>query len=311
LATKCTEDRGVVREIFMEETMDDHRREALLKEYGEVCANFRLLTDIRFKLLTLLPVATAAGAAFAAAAFKGENSVGAFAFSVFGLVATIGLVTYNTRNDQLYDELVGRAASIERSLGLPDGAFANRPYAWLSIPLVGTSWKVDHRTGVATIYIASIAFWIFTLLESLLSTLASLPAPQASQFAPIAALGLAIVATWGAVRLITHQKQRRRNEMRRLAAEAVQKASSTDFDFSRAAENRELIELCVELSDEKYKTIEARAQFYARDSSGYYLPTVPKEQAACHLVALLTHLPPGWLFDCVTNRLLGSVPTRE
>src|ERR1700751_3073124 len=32
----------------MEVTMDDHRREALLKEYGEVSNNFRLLTDIRF-----------------------------------------------------------------------------------------------------------------------------------------------------------------------------------------------------------------------------------------------------------------------
>jgi len=50
-----------------------------------------------------------------------------FALSLFGLVATIGLATYNARNDQLYFELVGRAAAIERSLDLPDGAFANSP----------------------------------------------------------------------------------------------------------------------------------------------------------------------------------------
>src|SRR3990172_1171906 len=123
--------------------MDDHRREALLKEYGEVSSNFRLLTDIQFKLLAFLPIATAA-----AAVFKGGSSgIVSFTLFLFGLVATIGLVTYNARNDQLYDELVGRAASIERSLGLPDGAFANRPRPWLTIRIPGVSWAVDHPTG--------------------------------------------------------------------------------------------------------------------------------------------------------------------
>jgi hypothetical protein len=48
--------------------MDATRREALLKEYSEVGSNFRLLTDIRFKLLGLLPIAAAA-----AAALKGDH----------------------------------------------------------------------------------------------------------------------------------------------------------------------------------------------------------------------------------------------
>ncbi len=194
--------------------MDDNRRGALIKEYGEVCNNFRTLTDIRFKLLGLLPIATAAGAAF-----KGEHPDSlSSVFSLFGLIATIGLVTYNTRNDQLYDELVGRAAFIERSLGLADGAFASRPHAWLifrfrDIKIIETfmkkfiekglalaesalarhphiwlisrlisllrnikewrniEWKVDHRTGVGTIYVACIAFWIFLVLNPLLLAL--------------------------------------------------------------------------------------------------------------------------------------------
>jgi hypothetical protein len=103
--------------------MNATRRNALLKEYSEVGDNFRLLTDIRFKLLTLLPIAAAAAAAIKHDALGTQ----AFGLSLFGLVATLGLATYNARNDQLYDELVGRAASIERSLGLPDGYFANRP----------------------------------------------------------------------------------------------------------------------------------------------------------------------------------------
>ena len=96
--------------------------------------------------------------------------------------------------------------------------------------------------------------------------------------------------------------------MRSLAAEAVQKALSTNL--SRAVEDPALIGLCSKLGHRKREIIKGRAQFYAaidRDTTSYYLPCVSKEQAACHLVALLTDLPPQWLFDCATNRR-GNMP---
>jgi hypothetical protein len=292
--------------------MDDHRREALLKEYGEVSSNFRLLTDIRFKLLAFLPIVTAA-----AAALKSESfGIGSFTLSLFGLVATIGLVTYNARNDQLYDELVGRAASIERSLGLPDGAFANRPHPWLTIHLLGVSWRVDHGTGVGIIYAASISLWLFGLLSPVLELarrtylhlgLWHFTVSDPSAWVQGVALTLAVLGTYVAAKLITLQRKGRVEEMRSLAARAVEKALS--LDLSGAAKDAELVELCARLCGAQAGIISARASFYATidpESLAHYLPRGSREHAASHLVALLTDLPPRWLFDCATNRR-GSV----
>jgi len=71
--------------------MTDDRRETLLKEYTEVGQTFRLLTDIRFKLLAFLPLA--AGVAGAVVS-RTTPQPATLAFSVFGLVVTLGLITY-------------------------------------------------------------------------------------------------------------------------------------------------------------------------------------------------------------------------
>jgi hypothetical protein len=286
--------------------MDDDRREALLKEYGEVSSNFRLLTDIRFKLVALLPIASAA-----AAAFKGDSpGFGAFVLSLFGLAATIGLVTYNTRNDQLYDELVGRAASIERSLGLADGAFANRPRPWFTIRLLDFSWKIDHRTGIGTIYASSIALWLFLLLASVFTVaIAPDPPPGAGQssmshpraWIQILALALAVLATAIAIGLIRFQKKQRQEKLRRLAKKAVGVALSTDL--SQTVQDDRFLSLCKQLSGEEIETIRARASFLAnRELQGHYVPRGSGEVAASQLVAYLTDLSPQWIFDCATNR---------
>jgi hypothetical protein len=65
--------------------MDANRRVALLKEYSEVCNNFRLLTDVRFELLAFLPIAAAA------AILRNDRATGpGLALSLFGLVVTSG-----------------------------------------------------------------------------------------------------------------------------------------------------------------------------------------------------------------------------
>jgi len=303
--------------------MDPTRREALLKEYSEVGSNFRLLTDIRFKLLGFLPIAAAA-----AAALKGDNLSGkGFVLSLFGLVATLGVAAYNERNDQLYDALVERAASIERSLGLLEGYFANRPRPWLSVPLLG--WPLDHRNGVTTIYAASIALWAFGVLAPFIQFVSTyhgaLDHLAVTVVVNIIALVLAIGLTVLGVATISRHKDGRRKELRELAREAVETAAeipvesiaqylAQDADAAAGipAKIERLFSLCVNLSGETgegiREKIRSRARFYTdAKSARYYLAFGSQDVTAAHMVALLTDLPPGWLLDCKTNRR-GALP---
>lgn len=299
--------------------MNDDRRQALLQEYGEVSNNFRTLTDIRFRMLSLLPIAT--GAVAATAAIKGDlTSIGSLPFSLFGLAATIGLATYNARNDQLYNELVGRAASIERSLGLPDGSFANRPKDWLTIRWNGIHWKVNHGMAIATIYTASVALWLSLIFSSILELGRRLYAyyidfphfsvPDPSVWINGIAVLLAIRITYVGYNWIKVHVNDREDELRGLAARAYKTALCFD-DVRMAFYDHNFIEQCARLSSDTTKNEKtlARACFYARidpDSLGYYVLVGSKEQSAAHVVALLTDFPPGWVLDCGENRK-GSI----
>jgi hypothetical protein len=288
--------------------MDEHHREALLKEYGEVCNNFRLLTDIRFKLLAFVPIVTAAAAVLKGGSFDAAT----FTLSLFGLAATIGLMTYNARNDQLYDELVGRAAAIERSLGISDGAFANRPRPWLTVRLLGIHWTIDHRTGIGLIYGASITLWLFGLLAPILEIArvgyVRLSAPyfmvsDPSAWVQMSALGLAVLFTLLTIRAFDVQRKARMEEMRFLAAAAFEQALS--IHLSDAGKDERLIGLCAKLANETPDTIGSRAKFYSSldaESLSHYLPCGSPQQIAAQFVALLTDLPPRWIFDSATKR---------
>jgi len=98
---------------------------SLQKEYGEVTNGFRALTDIRFRLLSFLPLVT--GGTFAAIVFNRPiDNIRTVILGVFGLTVTAGVATYNSRNAQLYNELVGRAAAIEP---LPTATLTANPKA--------------------------------------------------------------------------------------------------------------------------------------------------------------------------------------
>jgi hypothetical protein len=293
--------------------MDDNRRTALVSEYSEICNDFRMLTDIRFKLLAFLPIAAAA----AAALNKEFEGMAEFTLSLFGLVVTIGLATYNERNNQLYDDLIGRAVTIERSLGLPDGAFANRPGSWLRIQLGGMKWKVSHSHAVNLIYASSAALWLFGVLSPLLQAANTLWVrawpPIMSVENPIlwikgTALFIAICIVGYAMRSLSDKKEARENEMRDLARKLAKSARDKSWD-ELAKDTNGFLKDCTRLAgigESEISKISRRFKFYRElidpQSLGHYMHVEPPALKSAHLVALLTDLPPQWVFDCLTNR---------
>jgi len=135
-------------------------REIALEEYKEVVTQFRTLTDIRFKLLTYLPLGTVAAVSVPAT----NDLVKQPAISAFAFVVTVCIATYDKRNDQLYDELVSRAAELERELQIEHGSFSDRPKAWLKYGFV----PVQHRWPIGLIYAAAASLWAYLFTAALL-----------------------------------------------------------------------------------------------------------------------------------------------
>jgi hypothetical protein len=105
-------------------------REVLRAVFTEASASWRMLTEVRFKLLALLPPISAL------ALFAIVSPTGALAnvstpvrvvAAGFGLFITLGLWVYDRRNDELYNELISRARRAEFELGIDTGVFRGRP----------------------------------------------------------------------------------------------------------------------------------------------------------------------------------------
>ncbi len=126
------------------------------------------LSDIRFKLLGLLPIAT--GVAFS---FSNPESspINSLILGILGFLATIGILFYDQRNTEIYDELVRRAREMEKAMELEKvrenekfgGTFINRPKRGRKFLGVFTMW---HDRGLAIIYSSVIWVWLFIIISS-------------------------------------------------------------------------------------------------------------------------------------------------
>src|SRR5438034_1862962 len=82
-------------------------------EYDRVVAVFRDLTDVRFKLLALVPTlsGTAVGLLHA-----GQSAVTLLAVGLLGLAATVGILVYELRNSEVRLGAARRMGRLEGEL---------------------------------------------------------------------------------------------------------------------------------------------------------------------------------------------------
>jgi hypothetical protein len=141
---------------------NDSKKDVVLAEYKEVTAQFRALMEIRFKLLAFLPLGTVAAVYLS----KDDQLAKEPAIAAFAFVATLCIATYNKRNDQHYDELVARAAELERDgLKIAHGSFSQRPQTWLKYGPI----SVEHRWPIGMLYAATAALWAYLAMRPLIA----------------------------------------------------------------------------------------------------------------------------------------------
>lgn len=106
----------------------DHH-EILKILYGEMNSNYRNLADIRFKLFGLLPALSI----LAWVELYKNIPVDNFSSVILGIMVTTlgisityGIWIYDNRNDELYNDLVGRGRKIEEEFGIHTGLFKGR-----------------------------------------------------------------------------------------------------------------------------------------------------------------------------------------
>lgn len=133
--------------------------DTLLALYGQICDSLRMLTDVRFKLLALLPPIAGLGL-FAVTSrkgiFEGARVEVRVAAAVFGLLVSAGLYIYDRRNSELYNDLISRGRRAEEDLGVDTGVFLGR--------LNPRSALVRHGTATKLIYGTVLLSWLAAVL---------------------------------------------------------------------------------------------------------------------------------------------------
>jgi hypothetical protein len=161
--------------------MDESER--LRLEYDAAVEVVRSLTEVRFKLLALVPTLAGAVVVLASAHSAGLELL---AIGLLGATATLGVLTYELRNAQIRSSAAARARAFEER-NFAGGALVVPPRAVAGVVL-------GHTLGVALVYAAALAGWGYLIAWGALRIVGAAQ-PRAIGLAIGAAAGIA-AACW-------------------------------------------------------------------------------------------------------------------
>ncbi|RPJ49722.1 MAG: tripartite tricarboxylate transporter TctB family protein [Chloroflexi bacterium] len=176
----------------------------LILDYEQTLEQYRMLADIRFKLLEFVP--TVSGVAIALLTGQASDQV-ALPVGILGFFVTLGILFYEIRNTRIYDTVVHRAKRLERLMGMPvsvrgetqGGLFSERPGRDLELFEL---FKIWHDRGLALIYGAVMGGWGYVIAGSLSGLLGR----RDPWVAPLVGVVLAVVFFWEIQRLSGKEK---------------------------------------------------------------------------------------------------------
>jgi hypothetical protein len=261
-------------------------KDVLLAEYNQVVAQFRALMDIRFKLLAYLPLGTVAAVFLS----KEGQLASEPAIAVFAFLATLCIATYNKRNDQHYDELVARAAELERdNLGLAHGSFAQRPASWLKYGWI----TVEHRWPIGLLYASSAALWAFIAVKSLIGLCGQ---PTAFAISLELLTPVIVIAFWLMLhKLESSRRKKLRNVIFGLKAELVTDVApgeDSEEELKKAIASHQSI-----LGIEDIEKAKLRVHYHWPAYASKY-----DVEAGSRLLSAVIDLPARWITDLWTGR---------
>jgi hypothetical protein len=128
--------------------------ELLRLEYESASRLLGSLTEIRFKLLALVPTLTGAVVALVSG---GRSGVELLAIGGLGLAATSGVLAYELRNGELRRRITERVNALETKL-FPEGSLVGGPGR---TPKLFGVVPATHRLGVGLVYGAALGGWVY------------------------------------------------------------------------------------------------------------------------------------------------------
>lgn len=164
------------------------RDELLRLEYDYASQLLGNLTEIRFKLLALVP--TLSGAVVALVSSQ-RSGVELLAIGALGLAATSGVLAYELRNGELRRRATDRVNRLETEL-FPGGPLVGSGGSGRTPKLFGLI-PASHRLGVGLVYGAALGGWVYLLVWGALAAAGAHAHSQGIGVAVGAVAALAVV----------------------------------------------------------------------------------------------------------------------